>query len=158
MSGFFPYSPCYVQEKWRKNPYAFFFRVAVVRGWEGKDSFFVSILTPKFYLLRIELFSLFFFVGEGKKCYRNEEDKWMTTCPEKSRVNTSSYQFYGIVGVFIKSDFMMSFSSFSFLPFPCWVRVPRKVRNKNRKNVHLDASIKAPKHEATVKIFYLKAP
>jgi hypothetical protein len=38
----------------------------------------------------------------------------MTTCPEKSRVNTSSYQFYGIVEVFIKKDFMMSFSSVFF--------------------------------------------
>lgn len=70
----------------------------------------------------------------------------MTTCPEKSRVNISSskirmffyyqpsYQFYGIVGVFIKNDFMMSFSSSShFLPLFLRVRVPRKEGNKNRK-------------------------
>jgi hypothetical protein len=57
----------------------------------------------------------------------------MTTCPEKSRVNMSSYQFYGIVGVFIKRDFMMSFL---FLPFSrLRVRVPRKGEEELKKEV-----------------------
>lgn len=85
MSGFFLILLVMCTKNDEKN--RMFYQVAMER--ERKN------LTVIFYLLRMEL--LFIVTERGKNVTRNEG---MTTCPEKSRVNTSSYQFYGIVGVF----------------------------------------------------------
>jgi hypothetical protein len=131
---------------------------------KGERIFSVSILTQIFYLLRIELsFTLLrLHVANRKNVTEMKGDKWMTTCPEKSRVNMSSYLFYRIVGVFIKNDFMMSFvsSSSSFLPFFSFSSPSAKKGNKNGKtfiSMPRTKSVGARKDHQALKDSCLKA-